>query len=429
MDFLLSGIENFARQSLATPGIALPAYFLAGLASAAFPCVYPLIPLTAAYMQKRSQAETGKRVRHPLVYWSGMVLSYLVLGTIASLSGGAFNLFMQSGAVILATGMLFLFLGYVMIDFHPLELEIAARWTNDLKGRSGILPTLGMGLLSGLIASACVAPALTFMLIFIAEHSAGSGFSAGSILYGSALSGAFGLGIGLPFFLAGILGSRLPGSGFWMNLIKWAFAIIIFIFSFSQLQKGFLTVGFHPFETKNILAGIGLILASTLLGLQPAHLEDRPRLTRFTFALLFLLLGAAAIWRGFQPPVSTPGIEQTESIGPLVFHRDAEEARAESLRLQRPLFIDFYADWCANCKEFSAMMETDKDLQTALKKVVLLKVYDTDEDFKNFRTRHRELTIGLPFFLLLDRDGRTLWKSQSLSEIPELMRTIHRESL
>ena len=236
MDFILSGIESFARQSLADPLIALPAYLLAGLASAAFPCVYPLIPLTAAYMQKRSTAESGSKLRHPLVYWAGMVLSYLILGTIAALTGGTFNLFMQSGAVILATGMLFLFLGYVMIDFHPLELKKAAQLSQDLKGRPGILPTLGMGLLSGLIASACVAPALTFMLIFIAEHSASTGFSSSSIFYGSALSGAFGLGIGLPFFLAGILGSKLPGSGFWMNLIKWVFAIIIFIFAFSQLQ-------------------------------------------------------------------------------------------------------------------------------------------------------------------------------------------------
>ena len=75
------------------------------------------------------------------------------------------------------------------------------------------------------------------------------------------------------------------------------------------------------------------------------------------------------------------------------------------------------------------MMESDSDLQAALKKVVLLKVYDTDEDFKKFRARHRELTIGLPFFLLQDPDSRIIWKSQSLAEIPELIRAIHRESL
>ncbi|MCB1316748.1 MAG: sulfite exporter TauE/SafE family protein, partial [Leptospiraceae bacterium] len=248
LDELTVLIETWAGSSLAVPYIAVPVYMLAGLLSSAFPCVYPLIPITVGFIQNRTQPEES-RWKHPLLYWLGTILAYTLLGLIAAAGGGAFNTLMQNGIVILGTAFLFLFLAAVTVDWFPLTWGTGDRLMHRAAGHSGMLFTVLMGLAAGFVASACVAPALVTMLLFIAKNAAtDGGLSLGGILYGGLLSLSFGVGIGVPFFAAGVAGTRLPKSGGWMSLIKHSFAILIFLFALYQMFKGFSVLGWDAMD-------------------------------------------------------------------------------------------------------------------------------------------------------------------------------------
>ena len=429
-DSLIIAINTFAESQLGNPAMAVPVYTVAGLASSLFPCVYPLIPVTVGFIRNRTTAGQS-RFFHPLLYWAGTILAYTLLGLLAAVGGGAFNIFIQNGFVILGMGFLFLFLAFATMDWFPLNFTTGDRWLHRIAGRSGSGITVLMGLIAGFVASACVAPALVTMLLFIAKHTAAAqgGAYLGTVLYGGLLSLCFGLGIGLPFFLAGVLGAKLPASGRWMQTVKYIFAILIAIYALQELQKGFTVLGISPMNIYLILAGIGLTFLAVLLGLRPPEQSNLPARTRFYFALLSVAFALALIVRGVQPgnpglPASTSTTpdnqaEQFEMIGNLKFYRNDAHARELAANSGKPIFVDFYADWCTNCKDFSQLARKDRRLNTALQQAILIKIYDTDAIYEEYaaRSEHDELNIGLPYFLVLKSDGSFHWESQNYRDI------------
>lgn len=412
-------IDALARESLGKPLLALPVYLAAGLASSLFPCIYPLIPVTAGFLRTRNR-EGEKKWKHPLIYWFGTIATYAILGFAAAAGGGSFNRWMQSAPAILLTGVLFLFLCFVMIDYYPLAWQSGDQLFQKTSKKSGASATFFMGMIAGLVASACAAPALVAMLVFLANHAAASHSGIGSWFYGSSLSAAFGIGIGFPLFLAGILGAKLPSSGGWMSAVKYSFAVVIAAAALYQLYKGFLVFGFIDMDIYLILTGLALVIAAAFLGLKPPDTSDRRALTRFVFALLFLIAGASLAFRGLNSPLrfsQQPAQTQIppERIGNLVFFRDPSAALSAAAEKNKPIFIDFYADWCTNCHEFSALIQKPGNLNTALQDAVLLKIYDTDTAFLSYQENpaYPELQIGLPFFLILSPDGSFRWKGNN----------------
>ena len=222
-------MNNWALQSLDSY-LAYPFYFLAGLLGSLFPCVYPLYPITAGFLRNRAILHHRSIWKPPLLYWLGMVFVYTVLGSLATLSGGAFNHLMQNGVVISLLGFLFLFLAFVSLDWFPLHWNLGQSWTQHIAGKEGSLFTFLMGNLAGLTASACVAPVLVSMLVLLAQNAPDD------TLYrlgrGGSLSLAFGAGISLPFFMIAILGMRLPRSGPWQLFLKYLFAFLIALIAF-----------------------------------------------------------------------------------------------------------------------------------------------------------------------------------------------------
>jgi thiol:disulfide interchange protein len=75
---------------------------------------------------------------------------------------------------------------------------------------------------SALLAGACVAPVVISVLLFAAE-TVGQGN-----LYGAIIPFALGIGMALPWPLAGAGLSILPKPGKFMAILKYAFAVLIF---------------------------------------------------------------------------------------------------------------------------------------------------------------------------------------------------------
>ena len=122
-----------------------------------------------------------------------------------------------------------------------------------------------------------------------------------------------------------------------------------------------------------------------------------------------------------------------EKTGPLTWQRDFAKAQEMAQQQSLPIFVDFYAHWCANCKKFSHQAAQAGPLQDALQSVVLAKIYDTDGVFTSFRDdpRYPELKRGLPFFLILSSQGEFLWKGNDYrahdTMISEIQKAIGKE--
>ena len=407
--------------------ISLGIYFISGFLASLFPCVYPLYPITAGFLREQSAALKREWV-YPFIYCLGIVFTYMILGSIAVASGGAFNRWMQNGVVITLIGFSFLYLAFICLDWASLDgiSTWAGKWQQRAAAHINSIFIFLMGNLAGLIASACVAPILVSMLLLLAQNAASEGLGA-RIGQGALLCGAFGSGIALPLFIVGVFGIRLPRTGYWQVLLKYVFAVGIAFTALYQIMKGFETLGFEEMNIYMIVSGIILLFLALLAGLNPIKAyESKKNMMRFYFALLFLVFATGLIWRALLFPTSPArttsftstkeekALQQYEQIADLRFFRNydyALELAKKSGNL--PVFIDFYADWCANCKEFSRLLKKNERLQRGLRKAVLLKIYDTDPIFKKLQEDKRfpELKIGLPFFAVLEADGRLRWKT------------------
>src|SRR5688572_13458465 len=114
MDF-----SNLATQLSSSPGIALPLVFLAGVFTSFNPCIYPMIPITAAIVGGHAVGEApGSRTRTFLLtmcYVGGLALVYASLGLFAGLTGTIFGTvstnpwlyFLMANVLILASLAMF----------------------------------------------------------------------------------------------------------------------------------------------------------------------------------------------------------------------------------------------------------------------------------------------------------------------------------
>ncbi len=423
--------------------------FFSGILAAGTPCVYPMIPITSAIIMKRGGSNKQLGIFHSIIYFLGIVLIFITLGYIAGMTGGAFNTIMQSYFFNLLFAFLFGFLGLAMLGLF--DFTIGEGFTSQISSavgnRGGMIGTFLMGMTAGLIISPCVGPIVFALLLQVADRIAEANatitelrgeipFLKKSILAaeGGLMMGAFGIGIGIPFLLVGILSNHIPKAGRWMEYIKFALGFGILYIAWIYYMKGIKASPINDQAGYTLLTGLVAIFFSIYLGLL------RPEKNRIKKSVSFFLLLPAfyfmydglsqteIITRKEISPTSTvirQGIPKIEKHGNLEWYRDFEEAKRIALKKNKPIFIDFFAYWCANCLEFEKLSLKNEKLNQSLNNAILVKIYDTDPIFKEFRENplHRELKIGLPYYTILKPNGEFFWKGTQYNAV-EKMKTM-----
>jgi len=234
---LLAALDGVGALLRERPMAALPALFVAGLATSLTPCVYPMIPITASILgaagtEKPSKSRT---VALSLVYALGLALVYALLGLVAGLSGSLFGSIGSSPWAFLLIGNLLLIFGIGMLGLFEVQVpQRATQWITGLTG-SGVGGVFLMGATSGLVAAPCGAPVFAAVLTFVtATQSAWLGF-----LY----LFVFSLGMSLLLVLVGSISgfvTALPRSGPWMVWVKRAAGVLLLVMAeyyFIQVGK------------------------------------------------------------------------------------------------------------------------------------------------------------------------------------------------
>lgn len=194
--------------------------FLGGIFISFTPCIYPLIPISAAYIGVKSSGSRLKSLILGITYVTGVALTYSALGLFASLTGTIFGKVYSSPITHIFAGVVVILFGFSMLDLIPIRLPNVIKLPAHKK--ENYLSAFVLGLTSGLMVSPCLTPVLGSILVYLATKK--------NLFYGASLLFCFAYGMGLILILVGVFGSlfaRLPKSGKWMLYIKRLLAFVL----------------------------------------------------------------------------------------------------------------------------------------------------------------------------------------------------------
>ena len=325
-------------------------------------------------------------------------------GVLAGLLGAAANLqaWMQNAWVLGAFAALFVILSLSMFGLYELQLPAGLRArlgaVSDRQRGGSWVGVAAMGALSALIVGPCVAPPLMGAVLYVAQ-------ARDPVLGGAALF-LLALGMGAPLIAFGMAAGRgMPTSGPWMMAVQRVF--------------GFVFLGLAIWMVSRVLPGAATLASWGLLALGAAAWAfsqgtmPRTRMAARFAALVLGVIGAAELLGAFagghdplQPLAGVTGA-RSEAIAfkriKSVEELDREIAAARSAN--KPVLLDFYADWCVSCKEMEKYVFTRPDVHAALSDYVLLQADVTANDATDQALMQRFGIIGPPMSLFF-KDGQ-----------------------
>ena len=317
--------------------------FLGGLALNLTPCVLPMIPINLAIIGAGTQA--GSRGRGFLlgsVYGGAMALVYGVLGLVVILTAGTFGTINSSPWFNAGIAVLFVLLGLAMFDVILIDFSrFSSGFRTADSSRGTFLLAFGMGAVAALLAGACVAPVVIQVVLF------SSNLYATGTKIALALPFFLGIGMAVPWPIAGAGLAALPKPGAWMVRVKQAFGVLILG-----------TAVYYGYVAYDLLSN-----------------------------------------RWVDPSAVTSSVQQKVKAG---WHASLADGLATAERDQKPVLIDLWATWCKNCLTMDKTTLANPAVTSALAGYVKIKFQAEEPDQTPSKAvMQRFGAIGLPTYVIL----------------------------
>jgi len=379
------------------------AFLVFGLLLSFTPCVLPMLPILSSIIV--GQGVTSRRQSFMLAvsYSLGMALVYTALGVAAGLIGEGLAAFLQKPWVLTLFALLLVAMALSMFDVF--QLQLPASWQGSVSGLSGRfqggqhIGVFLMGALSSLIVGPCVAGPLAGALLYISQTR--------DVWMGGFALFAMACGMSVPLLLTGLsAGSLLPRAGNWMNHVK-AF------FGFMLLSVALWMVNPLMSDSVRLLAwGALLVLAAFFTPLFSPRQASDHFFTRVARALgvLVMVTGLAQFAGGLMgntdmlTPLKSRGAQAATANEHVSFERivGLQGLEAALKASDRPVVLDFYADWCTSCLEMEKLTFTDPKVVAQMQQWRRLQVDVTRNTAEDRALMRKFQLFGPPAMVFFD---------------------------
>ncbi|MGB6242977.1 MAG: protein-disulfide reductase DsbD [Castellaniella sp.] len=387
------------------------------------PCVLPMVPILLAILAGKNQQTVSRRRGLGLaaVYVLGMSVVYTALGVVAGLLGAGLAAWLQSPWVLGVFAVLLALFALAMLDVFTLQAPVGFQsrmqvWMQTLPGgqTGGVFL---MGMVSALIVGPCVAAPLAGVLLFISQT--------GDVVIGATALFAMAWGEGLLLLAVGAgAGMLIPRAGAWMAPLKAGFGLLLLATAW-WMARPLLADGLY------VTGWVLLALWAALL-IWRAVAQDQPeavgplRLLMRALAIMLALWGlaqGAGLLAGGQDMLrplapfaagagAVPGGQTGVAVDPAAIRArftrvvSVADLDARLAATDRPVMLDFYADWCVSCLEMEKFTFSDPAVAERMGQMLLLQADVTRMTDDDRALLARFDLFGPPGILFFDPQGQ-----------------------
>lgn len=337
--------------------IVFVSFFVFGIFLSLTPCVLPMIPILVGIIMGQKEARAFKAFRLSLLYVLGVAVTYTTVGIFTAVLGKSIQAVFQNFWVILLCSLIFVLLSLSLFGLY--ELRLPSSVMNKLNNASSkmkggaYIGVFLMGAISSLVISPCVSAPLAGALIYIA--STGNIFLGGSALF------SLSLGMGVLLVIAGVTGGKLfLKAGSWMVAVRYFLGVLMLV-----------------------------VAVWLLFRVVPPFVTD----------IMFQQITKSDIFK----VITTP--------------EELQKIIAQAIKENKPVMLDYYADWCPSCKEMDGATFTNPDVRKALKSFVAVRVDITKNDANSEALRKKYNVFLPPYIVFLDNKGSEIKKAAIAGEV------------
>lgn len=301
--------------------------FIGGLILNIMPCVLPVIAIKVLSFVQQAGESRSRILALNVSYSAGVLAVFLLLATLAAFAGMAWGeLF---GHAIFIVAMCALVFAMALNLLGVFELPIPGMVGSvGAEHREGLFGAFLTGIFATLLATPCSGPFLGVTLGWSLQQNPATIYLVWSVMA---------LGMASPYLIFGLFPGAirfLPKPGFWMVRFKEFSGFVLLattVYLISILGKAYVV----PTLVLLLGLGLGLWMIGTLYNL------SSPASTRWKVRISALLL--TGVICGFSYKMYAGGEK-------LPWAEYSDESVAKALQENRPVLVDFTADWCPNCK-------------------------------------------------------------------------------
>ena len=381
--------------------------FIAGILISFTPCVYPMIPIIIGFVGSGAEGNRLKGFILSIFFVLGLVVVYAVLGVIAGATGALFGSFMQNPIVLWFIVAIFIALGASMLGAFDITIPAALQGKMMSGERKGLVGAVLIGGVTGIVAAPCAGPPLLVLLSWIGNT--------GNLVLGFLLMATFALGLGVLFIIIGTFAgamTALPQAGPWMEKIKKGLGVLIFAVALYYVGL-LVSEGLFTMVLGGFLLILGLFFGAT------AKWEELHGMGKYAkgIGILLLLAGAFYFLLGLAKvnDISFTGVaasgNETATVASAEDHVPWNvNAHDEVLKMaaneEKPILIDFYADWCGVCVELDHNVWNQGSVVDAVTAEYIPLKLDFTRSTPELEALRKQYGVGgLPTVMILGPDG------------------------
>jgi len=334
--------------------------FLGGVILNIMPCVLPVLSIKAMSLVKQSQHNKSNIMKGSLAYTAGIILSFLILAAVVvaiKSTGESLSWGFQFQNPWFVFSLLILIWVFTLSLYEVFQIRVPGMsMATQASSKGGHSGSFFSGIFAVLLATPCTAPLLAPAIGFAFQQTPLVIFSSFVMI---------GLGLAFPFLLLGFVPSAIkviPKPGDWMNTFKELMGFLLFGTAIYLLRTLYFLLDDSAF-INIIWFLLTLSVGCWVYGRFAGPESSTTKQWIWTIVALIIIFGSGRLFINFENNPRAPGQESVKGLedGWQVFTEETfEKYRAEN----KPIFIDFGAEWCLTCKtNESAVLHTEKIMQ------------------------------------------------------------------